>query len=136
MNPYQSKHVTRRKVKLDGIEFDSKREAKRYQELRMLERAGLISNLRTQVRYELIPAQYEESDEVYRKGKHRGEKKPGKLIERSLDYVADFVYIENGNEIVEDVKGYKSGKYNPYAIFVIKRKLMYYVYKIKIREVS
>ena len=68
------------KVEVDGMPFDSKREAARWRELRMLERAGEISDLRRQVRYELVP------------------KLPG---ERPVDYIADFVYRDkNGNEVV------------------------------------
>ena len=57
-----------KKIIVDGNVFDSKKEAKRYQELKTLERAGIISNLQRQVKYVLIPAQYELSDEVYTKG--------------------------------------------------------------------
>lgn len=87
--------------------FDSGREAERYFELRILERAGKISDLRRQVPYLLIPAQ---------KG------------ERKCEYIADFVYRENGEEIVEDCKGYRT------EVYRLKRKLMLYVHGIKIRE--
>lgn len=104
-----------RKVTIDGITFDSAKEAHRYQELRLLERAGAISGLRRQVKYELIPAQ--------RIG--------GKVIERAVTYIADHVYFDKrtGETVVEDVKGMKTKEY------VIKRKLMLYVHSIRIREV-
>lgn len=70
------------KINVDGMTFDSKKEAKRYQELSLLQKAGEISGLQTQVRYVLIPAQREVSDEVYTKGANKGKYKPGKLLER------------------------------------------------------
>ena len=123
-NKYHAKKTVR-----EGQMFDSKREAKRYTELMLLQRAGKISNLRTQVEYELIPAQ-REPDTVGA----RGGIKRGKVIERAVKYVADFVYVdENGTEIVEDAKGYKDGQ--AYAVFVIKRKLMLYIHHIHVKEV-
>lgn len=117
-----------KKVMVDGIKFDSKKEAKRYQELKTLERAGHITDLKRQVKYVLIPAQYEPSDEVYVKGKDKGKQKKGRLIERECAYYADFVYTENGKTVVEDTKGVKTPEY------IIKRKLMLYVHNIKIKE--
>ena len=108
-----------RKVEIDGITFDSKREAHRYSELKLLERAGKIENLELQKEFELIPAQYEQSNK----------RKRGKCLERACKYKADFCYIENGERIVEDTKGFKTKDY------IIKRKLMLYVHGIKIREV-
>lgn len=102
-----------KKTELDGITFDSRKEAQRYAELRLLERSGAIHNLRRQVRYELIPAQ----------------KKGGKTIERACHYIADFVYEEDGKTVVEDVKGYRTKEY------VLKRKLMLQVHGIEVREV-
>lgn len=125
MSKYNAKKIT-----VDGLTFDSKKEAKRYKELRLLERAGAISELRTQVKFVLIPAQ-REPDTVG----VRGGKKPGKLIERECAYIADFVYIESatGRKMVEDVKGYRRG--TAYDVFTIKRKLMLYVYGIQIKEI-
>ena len=121
-----------KKVMVDGIKFDSKKEAKRYQELKMLEQAGHITDLKRQAKYVLIPTQYELSGEIYTKGKEKGKPKKGKLIERECAYYADFVYTENGKTVVEDVKGYRDGQ--AYNLFTIKRKLMLYVYNIKIKE--
>ena len=112
----------------DGLVFDSNKEYQRWMELRLMERAGEISGLSRQVRYELIPAQ-REPDIIGPKGGRR----PGKLIERSVDYVADFVYTKDGTVVVEDTKGYKGGQ--AYALFAIKRKLMLQVWGIKVREV-
>lgn len=115
--------------------FASGKEARRYQELRLMERAGEIDNLRTQVKFVLIPAQREESTEVFTRGKNKGKHKPGRLIEKELAYYADFVYhdVNTDREIVEDTKGYKKGE--AYKLYVIKRKLMLWRYGIRIREV-
>ena len=121
-----------KKVVIDGITFDSKKEAGRYKELKTLERAGIIQKLQRQVKYVLVPAQYERTDEVYTKGKDKGKPKKGRLIERECAYYADFVYMQNGNTIVEDVKGYRNGQ--AYNLFVIKRKLMLYVYGVTVKE--
>jgi len=107
----------------DGKRFDSKKEANRFRELQLLERGGVISGLKRQVRYLLIPSQYDETGEF-------GEQ--GACIEKSVNYYADFVYFKNGKLIVEDCKGYKKGA--AYELFVIKRKLMLSVYGIKVLE--
>lgn len=112
------------KTEVDGIVFDSRKEAGRYSELKLLERAGKISNLRLQVKYMLIPAQREPDT----KGP-RGGIRPGRLLEKECSYIADFVYEENGTTIVEDTKGFRTDAY------IIKRKLMLERYGIKIREV-
>ena len=118
-----------RKVTLDGITFDSWREAQRYRELKLLLLAGQIIGLQMQVPFELIPAQYEETDAVYSKGPRKGQPKKGKCIEKSVVYVADFVYWQDGQRIVEDTKGVRTTDY------IIKRKLMLHKYGIRIREV-
>lgn len=127
-----------KKVVVDGIEFDSKKEGNRYLELRILERTGKISNLELQKRYELIPAHYEdvETGEFYKTGKRKGQPKTKQIcVERAVDYIADFVYRENGQTVVEDIKGYVDPSSAPYAKFVLKRKMMLYFHGIKIREV-
>ncbi len=114
------------KTEIDGIVFDSKKEAGRYQELSLLERAGEISDLQMQVKFVLIPQQ-REHDKV---GK-RGGKIKGKLLERECSYIADFVYTDNetGRKVIEDTKGVRTKEY------LIKRKLMLYVHGIRISEV-
>lgn len=104
-----------RKITIDGMTFDSVREARRYQELHLLFRAGEISQLQLQKKYTLIPSQ----------------KKPSGGTERACTYTADFVYIDNstGKEVVEDAKGLKTQQY------IIRRKLMLWRYGIEIREV-
>lgn len=105
------------KTIVDGITFDSKREAARYQELRLLEEAGEIGNLRRQVKFELIPAQYDRRNR--------------KLLERAVSYIADFVYETEGFTVVEDVKS-SATKTRDY---IIKRKLLLYYYGLRIQEV-
>ena len=124
MNKYHNRKVTT----FDGIEHASQKEANRWCELKLLERAGKITDLDRQVKFTLIPAQYEyEFDKVV---KAKGKLPKGKLIERECAYIADFVYAdENGHLIVEDTKGFKTKEY------VIKRKLMLYVHHVKIKEV-
>ena len=125
MSKYRAK-----KTQYNGIIFDSKKEAERYRELLLLERAGKISALERQKVYELIPAQYAVSEEVYTKGKNKGQHKRGALLERAVVYKADFKYVdENGYTVVEDTKGVKTKDY------IIKRKLMLFNYGISIREV-
>lgn len=102
-----------RKITRDGITFDSLKEYRRFCELSLLERAGAITDLKRQVKYELIPSQ--------RVG--------GKVVERSCTYVADFVYKQHGETVVEDTKGFKTKDY------IIKRKLMLHIHGIRIREI-
>lgn len=126
MSKYRNK-----KVCFDGIEFDSKLEASRWIYLKGLENRGLISSLQRQVKYILIPAQYEPSTEFYKRSDKKGLPKTGKLIEKPVTYIADFVYTDNGgNTVVEDTKGFKTPDY------IIKRKLMLERYGIRIKEVS
>lgn len=121
-NKYQAIKCT-----YDGIQFDSRKEMRRYQELLLLQRAGAILNLRRQVKYILIPAQYETYERYGKKGQ---ELKPGRrLLEKECSYIADFVYCENGKEIVEDTKGIKTKDY------IIKRKLMLFIHGIRVKEV-
>lgn len=101
-----------RKVTRDGETFDSVKEYRRFCELRLLEKAGAVTDLRRQVKFELIPAQ----------------RIDGKVVERACSYVADFVYMENGQQVVEDAKGMRTQEYR------LKRKLMLWVHGIRIRE--
>lgn len=105
-----------RKTVVDGITFDSKLEARRYTELKLLEKAGEISDLKLQVEYALIPSQ----------------KQNNKVVERPVKYKADFVYTDNstGEIVVEDTKGMKTREY------ILKRKMMLYFYGIRIKEVT
>lgn len=105
------------KTMVDGIEFDSRREARRWRELKWLEKAGEIRNLDRQVAYELIPPIRSEET--------------GKVIQRGVSYIADFVYqtVPEGKWIVEDTKGYRTEAYK------IKKKLMLWRHGIEIAEV-
>lgn len=109
---YKSKY---RNQKVSG--YDSKKERDRAFELKMLERRGIISGLKEQVRFELIPAQYTTNAKR-------------KCIEKSCSYIADFVYIDKDmNQVVEDAKGFRT------EVYRIKRKLMLSVHGIKIKEI-
>ena len=129
---YRTKYKNK-KVTLDGIEFDSKREAYRYNELKILERSGAIKELELQKEFLLIPAQYETFERYGKNGKRL--KDGQRCIEKSCSYIADFVYKENGNIVVEDAKGYRDPNSAGYAKFVIKRKLMLYIHGIRVKEV-
>lgn len=127
--PYSGKVMSKyhaKKTEADGIIFDSKKEAARYEVLKILQKTGLISDLRLQVPYVLI-AEQRGPDEITA----RGRRKKGKLWERACVYVADFVYTdtETGETVVEDVKGRRTKEY------IIKRKLMLKEYGIRIKEV-
>ena len=115
-----------KKTVVEGRTVDSRKEARRYIDLKEMQKAGRISNLRRQISYELIP-QYREPDVIGPRGGHR----KGKVIESACYYVADFVYTdeETGEEIVEDTKGFRTAEYR------IKRKLMLDRYGIRIKEV-
>lgn len=106
-----------RKTEIDGIVFDSAHEAHRYCELRYMERAHLISGLQLQRKYTLIGAQKD---------------KAGKIIERPVTYIADFVYKDqDGKTVVEDAKSPATRT----DVYKIKRKLMLSIYGIRIKEV-
>ena len=113
------------KTSANGVVFDSKKEYNRYIELTLLSRSGAIKGLKRQVKFELIPAQYE-PDII----NPRGKVKKGKLIERAVSYIADFVYTDdNGKTVVEDTKGFRTKDY------IIKRKLLLYMHGIRIKEI-
>lgn len=121
-----------KKIKIGDLIFDSKKEAERFQQLSLLQRAGKIKNLQRQVPFVLIPAQYEEV-KTYTPKQHK-EKIEKKLVERKVKYIADFVYMDaNGELVVEDVKGYKRS--TAYAEYAIKRKLMLFIHGLKIVEI-
>ena len=116
---YHNKRTT-----VDGITFDSLKEAKRWNELLLMLKSGAIQDLQRQVRFVLIPAQREPDTVGARGGIHKG-----KLIERECTYVADFVYKENGQTVVEDTKGFRTKDY------LLKRKMLLFFHGIKIKEV-
>ena len=98
-----------KKTEIDGITFDSRLEAERYTQLKIFERAGLIQNLRLQVPFVLID-------------KSR--------FGTNIKYVADFVYEEDGQTVVEDVKGVKTDVYR------LKKRLLAERYGIEIKEIG
>lgn len=103
----KNKYGARKLTAPDGQVFDSVKEYHRWGCLKLLERAGKITDLRRQVKFELIP-------------KQEGE--------RACYYIADFTYMENGELVVEDCKGFKTDVYK------IKKKLMLMEHGIRIRE--
>jgi hypothetical protein len=128
---YKSKYYNIKTRASDGEVFDSHKEARRWEELLLLQKAGKIVELRRQVPYELIPAQYETYERYSKKGVRLKDGK--RLLEREVCYVADFVYTdaEKGELIVEDTKS----KATKTKDFVIKRKLMLAIHGIRVREV-
>lgn len=125
-----------KKISTPEGEFDSKREYNRFCELHILLRQGLIRDLERQVEFPLIPSVREKIG-VYTKGEKKGEPKYGRVIERGVSYVADFVYVDTktGEKIVEDAKGYRDPSSASYKVFVIKRKMMLWLYGIQVKEV-
>ena len=117
-----------RKTELAGFIFDSKKEAQRYEHLKQLESAGIISHLKRQVEYELLPA-VRINDTIKLKTK---EKSVIRTIQRPITYKADFEYIKDGEVITEDVKA--SPKMIP-ADFKLKEKLFFYKYRRRIKLV-
>ena len=119
-NKYHAKKVT-----FDGITFDSKKEGMYYLQLKHMLRAGMITNLRMQVPYELLPAIYKD-EVVHLKTKDKVVKK---LVQRAVTYVADFVYEKDGKEYVVDTKGMRLADY------IIKKKMMLALKGIEITEI-
>lgn len=101
-----------KKVLLDGYTFDSKKEARRYVKLKELQGRGEISDLELQTRFTL-------QDKYVKNGK--------KI--KAIEYVADFVYKDSeGNQIVEDCKGFRT------PIYKLKKKIFEYRYPHTIKE--
>ena len=119
------------KVVYDGITFDSKKECKRYMELKLLEKGNVIRDLRLQVEFELLPNQYATEKRYGKNGKPLKDKKV--LLERRVVYRADFVYIlnETGETVVEDAKS----EITRTPVYLLKRKLMLYRYGVRVHEV-
>lgn len=114
------------KVEADGLKFDSKKEYERYLFLKSEVESGNISNLRTQVTYELIPAVTEEYVEHLK----TKDKIKTRTLQRPITWTADFVYNKGNEEVVEDVK---PSKFLLSDRFVIKEKLFFWRYRKKIR---
>ncbi len=110
-NKYHNK-----KVIIDGFKFDSKLEAQRYTELKLMQKQGLIKDLELQKTYLLIPT-FKKNDTTFKRA----------------SYIADFVYYDNtlNKTIVEDTKGFKTD------LYLLKKKLFEYLYKdLSIREIK
>lgn len=111
--------------------YDSRKEAERARVLHLLEKAGKIRDLREQVPYTLIPKQTEMGTRIVTRRGRQVTQTVEKVVERPVVYVADFVYYDPATEetVVEDAKGVRTKEY------IIKRKLMLWLYGIRIREV-
>lgn len=110
-NKYGNKKVT-----VDGIKFDSQLEANRYCELKILERAGEIKDLRRQIKFELQPSYIKNNKSI-----------------QSINYIADFVYYDVNKKkfIVEDVKSEATKT----QVYKLKKKLFEYKYDLEIKEI-
>lgn len=113
---YSTNKYSNKKITVDGMTFDSKKEYNRYCELKLLEKAGEIKDLDRQHRFQIIPTQRDLD---------------GNIIERPVTYIADFTYtdVKTGKLVVEDTKGYKTPEY------ILKRKMLLYWNGIRIKEV-
>lgn len=107
-----------KKTKVGDFVFDSKREAERWCHLRVLERAGRITELRRQVAYVLAPSV-----------KFTG----ARAAKPAIRFIADFEYVEAGARIVEDVKSTVTAKL---PAFQLKRHLMKSIHNIDVRIVT
>lgn len=110
--PKRPKYLNVKTTDLQGVVHDSKGEHTRWQELQLRERAGEITELRRQVKLELIPAQ----------------RIDGEIVERAVYWKADFFYKERGEEVWEDKKGFRT------AAYILKRKMALYLRGVRIRE--
>lgn len=117
-----------KKTYVDGIKFDSLKEARYYMYLRSLADAGKIENLRLQVPFELLPDIYEEAT-IRLKTK---DKMVTKKVQSAVRYFADFVFVQDGEEIVVDVKSAATRRKDAY---VLKKKMMRALLGIQIQEV-
>lgn len=118
---WRSKYKAKKVETGEGV-FDSKKEFQRWEILKDMESRGLISDLKRQVKFDLLPKQILIVPRKSKKGRLQ-------KCELPVSYIADFVYIENGVQIVEDVKGIRTPEYT------LKRKLMKFLKDIEIKEV-
>lgn len=107
----QSKYHNKKTI-VDGIKFDSKKESKRYNQLKLLENLGIIKKLKRQVKFELQPSFKFEDKTI-----------------KAINYIADFTYYENDKLVVEDTKGMRT------EVYKIKKKMFMYKYGIDIKEI-
>ena len=116
------------KVIVNGIKFDSKKESERYIVLLEHERDGSISDLKLQVKFELIPP----IKEKYIEHLKTKDKPKERTLQLPITYTCDFKYVKDGLSVVQDVKA--SPKMIPQE-FVLKEKLLFWKYGIKIKRV-
>lgn len=135
-NPIQNKNkgekrkYKNKKVEVLGIEFDSKKESQRWIVLKEAESKGIISNLKRQVKFELIPPIVEQ-EEIKLKTKT---KIVDRVVQREIYYKCDFLYEKNGELIIEDVKA--SPKVASLdKVFLLKEKLFRWKYGKQIKRI-
>ena len=116
------------KVEYQGIKFDSKREMQRYIVLKDAEAKGIIQDLKMQVKHERIPA----VKETYVKHLKTKDKECERTLQLPITYTCDFAYVKDNELVVEDVKISKSMLPKEY---VLKKKMMFALKGIKIREI-
>lgn len=128
--PQRNGKYNNSKVEIDGIKFDSKKESQRNAYLELMQKQGLISELKRQVVFELIPTIYEDKV-VHLKTK---DKIVQRVAQKAVTYKADFTYIKDGQLVVEDVKASASYKALDQT-FILKEKMMRYFHGIVIKRV-
>lgn len=111
MSKYKSK-----KIDYEGMTFDSKKELQHWIDLKQQEEQGIISDLKRQVEFELVPRQTVD----------------GKFLYRPIKYTADMTYIKDGEYVVEDVKSKMTRKLPEY---IMKKKLLYFTHNIILKEI-
>ena len=111
MSKYKSK-----KIDYEGMTFDSKKELQHWIDLKQQEEQGIISDLKRQVEFELVPRQ-----------EHNG-----KFLYRPIKYTADMTYMKDGEYVVEDVKSKMTRKLPEY---IMKKKLLYFTHNIILKEI-
>ena len=117
-----------KKVEVDGVVYDSKREYERWLLLKDAEEQGIITDLQRQVKFELIPAVIEEYVEHLK----TKDKIKTRVLQRPITYTADACYYKDGEYIVEDLKVSPKVKTDKY---ILKNKMMFALKGIRIKEV-
>lgn len=134
-----------KKIKVDGITFDSKKESLYYLKLKGDQASGRIKSFEVKKRFQLLPSQREilkckcgknDSSETGVSICCGTMTEYGKVIERPVSYIADFVvhHLDGSSEVI-DTKGFRSKTSGGLQVYILKRKMMLYFYKIKITEV-
>ena len=116
------------KVTYQGMSFDSKKELQRYLVLLEAERRGIISDLKRQVKFELIPAITEEYVEHLK----TKDKVKTRTLQLAVTYICDFTYVKDGVVVIEDIKSDPKLLTKEYQL---KKKMLYAMHRLSIKEV-